>query len=211
MEKAIDKLVKISGAPLSSRAVSIKLPDYISPNVESELRELLTAKNGFYAFEQALHVLPSQSMGESAGLDTWNAPQLWISHYLGLADQCFFFAEDVFGVQFCIRSDGIFSFDPETGALDEIASTLSGWAKQILEKYELLTGYPLAHSWQIKNGRLDPGKRLVPKQPFVTGGAFTVENLYALEALAGMRMRANLATQIRDLPDGAAITWKIVD
>lgn len=36
----------------------------------------------------------------------------------------------------------------------------------------------------------------------------TGPNLYALEAGTGMRFRAELATQIRDLPDGAQITYR---
>ena len=211
MGKNITKLLGIAGSPLSAQPVSLNLPAYVAPKIEAELRELLTAKNGFYAFEQALHVLPSQSMGESNGLDSWNTPGLWISNYGGLAEGCYFFAEDIFGVQFCIRSDGIFTFDPESGALEAVAGSIDDWANAILGKYEILTGYPLAHAWQMENGRINPGQRLVPKQPFVAGGAFTVQNLYAVDAVAGMRQRANLATQIRDLPDGAAITLKVVD
>jgi hypothetical protein len=53
--------------------------------------------------------------------------------------------------------------------------------------------------------------RLIPKQPFVVGGDFKLDNLSAIEAERGMLLRANLATQIRDLPDGTKITFKITD
>ncbi|MDV6333225.1 SMI1/KNR4 family protein [Asticcacaulis sp. 201] len=211
MDSQIKKLVNVSGSCLSNNPVVLDVPKHVPTKLSSELRKLLELKNGFYAFEQALHVLPSKSVAESCGLDSWNDPSLWISNYKGLADGCFFFAEDVFGGQFCIRSDGIYTFDPETGALTQIATSLSGWAKALLENYDVLAGYNLAHKWQVEHGRLDPGMRLAPKQPFVLQGEFVVENLYPIEAVALMRQSANLAVQIRDLPDGAQVTWKISD
>lgn len=43
------------------------------------------------------------------------------------------------------------------------------------------------------------------------GGELTPENLSIIDAARGMRSRANLAVQIRDLPDGAAVNFKLVD
>jgi hypothetical protein len=45
----------------------------------------------------------------------------------------------------------------------------------------------------------------------VLGGEFAADNLCPLEAAKGMRFRAELATQIRDLPEGASVTFKIVE
>jgi hypothetical protein len=84
-------------------------------------------------------------------------------------------------------------------------------AAALLDDYETLTGYPLAHEWQRQYGALPEGKRLVPKMPFVTGGAFDVANLYAEDAVEGMRARGNLAMQINDLPDGTRIRYRIVE
>jgi hypothetical protein len=46
--------------------------------------------------------------------------------------------------------------------------------------------------------------------PFVCSGAFSIDNLAALEAARGMTARADLARQIRDLPDGSKIRFEIV-
>jgi len=43
------------------------------------------------------------------------------------------------------------------------------------------------------------------------GGAFEISNLCAGQAIDGMRARGSLAEQIRELPDGAAITYRVVD
>lgn len=121
------------------------------------------------------------------------------------------FAEDIFGGQFAIKGDAIVSFEPETGEVTEIAGSIAGWARKILDDYEVITGYPIARQWQAANGALARGERLIPKRPFVMGGEYSVENLFAVEAVEGMRFRGDIAVQIRDLPDGASITFKIVD
>jgi len=140
----------------------------------------------------------------------WNSPGLWRFEYQSLTDGCFFFAEDVFGGQFCIADGEVHTFDPETAVKESIADSIEGWAAELLARYRVLTGHPLAREWQARNGAIPAFKRLVPKQPFVCGGEFEVENLYAADAVEAMRFRGHLASEIKDLPDGAAIRWKVV-
>ena len=45
----------------------------------------------------------------------------------------------------------------------------------------------------------------------VTDLSYTLDNLAAQDALEGMRFRAYLARQIRDLPDGAELQIEFVD
>jgi len=209
MAGSLEKLVSIGGAALSSAEPEFDV--HLPPPLASELLELLRRKNGFYAFESALHLFPAQSNGLEIGLAEWNSPELWIDEYQGMANGCVFFAEDVFGCQFCIKRNAIHSFDPETGLLKHIADNLEDWAGAILRDYKMLTGYPLCHEWQQVNGRLAPGVRLVSKTPFVMGGKFSLENLYALDAVKGMRLRGHIAVQIKDLPDGAQVKLRVVD
>ena len=108
-----------------------------------------------------------------------------------------FFAEDVFGGQFCIKDENIYTFDPETAALAYLAEDIEGWAAAIINDYEVLTGYLLAHQWQEQYGQLPPKKRLLPKIPFVAGGAFRLDNLYLADAVEGMKFRADIACQIK--------------
>jgi hypothetical protein len=209
MAKSLEKLIEIGGIPLSlaEPKIDIGLPVPLA----GDLLQFLRRKNGFYAFESALRVFPARSWGSEVGLLEWNSSGLWIDAYQGMASGCLFFAEDAFGGQFCIRANGIHSFDPETGALKYIADGLEGWADVILRDYRVLTGYPLCHEWQQIHGQLASGARLVPKIPFVVGGKFSLQNLHALNAVAGMRFRGSIAVQIRDLPDGAPIKLKIVN
>ena len=122
-----------------------------------------------------------------------------------------FFAEDIFGNQFCIKGKDISSFDAETGATKPLASSLEEWAAAILTDYQLLTGHKLAHEWQVRNGPMPINRRLVPKIPFVVGGAYAVDNLYAGDTITSLRYRGEFAVQIRDVPDGGKVRLKLVD
>ena len=179
---------------------------------EAELADLLGDRNGFYAFASALHVFASGAESAAGGsLEAWNDPDGWRSAYGGLVDGYLFFAEDVLGSQFAIRDDRIHTFDPETGQFEVLASSVEDWADQLLTDYDVLTGYPLARDWQQEHGALPPGKRLVPKIPFVLGGDFVTSNVYAADAAEGMRVRGDLALQLRDLPDGAKVRYRVLE
>jgi hypothetical protein len=176
-----------------------------------ELVSLLALKNGFYAFEGALHVFPDLGNNMDIGLIRWNSDDLWRREYNDMTNGCIFFAEDAIGSQFCLKESQIWMFVPETGELELVAPTIEDWAQTILDDYQLWTAHSLVHAWQEKNGALPVGSRLVPKTPFVLGGEYSIDNLRAIDAVTGMIFRANLALQIRNLPDGAEVKLKIVD
>lgn len=209
---SLDKLLSNASSSLSKHEPEIsgklsKLAGFLA----DDLLRMLCQCNGFYALESALHVFPTHSSQQEVGLDDWNENALWRNAYKGLTDGCLFFAEDVFGGQFCIKDNQVYTFDPETGALDYLADDMEGWAKAIIDNYEVLTGYPLAHQWQKQNGQIPAKKRLLPKMPFVAGGEFKLDNLYLADAVEGMRFRADIANQIKDLPDGVQIKFNVTD
>ncbi len=211
MGKSLDKLFSIATDSLlefpAGRSASAPVPNAMRWR---ELTGFLRRRNGFYAFESALHVFPMRSAGNIYGLDVWNATDTWVDSYEDLASGCFFFAEDIFGNQFCIKGEDICSFDAETGAAKPLASSLEEWAGLILSDYRFLTGHPLAHEWQVRNGRLPVNMRLVPKIPFVGGGAYAVDNLFSWDTVKSLRYRGEFATQIRDVPDGGKIRLKLI-
>ena len=203
---ALDQLLLISSPSLGDARLPDSIPMLASFGaVGSELEELLRRRNGFYAFESALHVFPWGAETTQLGLASWNAPNLWRAACGDLAEGCLFFAEDVFGVQFCFHAGGVFTFDPETGARMPMGASLEEWASLILVDHRTATGWPIAHDWQAAHGPLRPGHRLAPKQPFVLGGAFDLDNLYEAEVVDRMRFCAQLAGEIRNLPDGSRI------
>ncbi len=172
---------------------------------------MLTLRNGFYAFESALHVFPWTNLPAAegcVGIQAWNERTLWRDWYGQLTEGLYFFAEDAFGGQFAIRAHEIVSFDPESGDTTPVALSFADWATALLTNYAQLTGFPTAHEWQVLNGPIPNGKRLLPKTPFILGGRYHESNLCAVDAVKGMRYRGELWQQIRDLPDGAQVRLK---
>jgi hypothetical protein len=171
---------------------------------------MLQKKNGFYTFESALHVFPYTGNPET-GLEAWNADSLWRNGYEDLAEGLLFFAEDILQDQFCLslKQSGVHRFYAETGQTEAIAKSLEEWAGVILSGYRNETGWPFIHDWQEKNGPLPHGKRLMPKTPFFLGGEYQIGNLWAGNALDGMRLKADLAMQTRDVSDGAPVRLNI--
>lgn len=206
----IEDLIKISGLPLST--ADAHLPPFLLDQAGvrgGELLKLLRRKNGFFAFESALHVMPTVGSDTAIDVARWNSESLWRSEYGDLARDYLFFSEDLFGNQFGIKGGIVYRFDAETAESEPIADDIRGWARRILREYPTLTGYPLGHAWQSIHGPLEPLRRLSPKTPFVVGGEYSVTNLYDSDAVEGMRFRGFLARRLHALPDGAKIEFKI--
>jgi hypothetical protein len=205
----IERLLSISSEALSSKPSSFPavLREY---DLGSELFQMLEQKNGFYAFEYALHVFPLTTDPE-AGLEGWNAESLWRKEYEDLAQGLLFFAEDILQDQFCLstKQSGVHRFHAETGRTTFMAGSIEEWAGVILTNDRAETGWPFIHEWQEKNGRLPLGKRLMPRTPFFLGGEYKIENLWAGNPLEEMRFNADLAIQTRHLPEGAKVKLNI--
>jgi hypothetical protein len=206
MRKHIDQLARVGSQPIEAKPPGIEqlVLAFGSADADS-LVQLLEVKNGFYAFEGALHVFSTKRGGQEHDIFQWNSTELWRNEYETLTEGFRFFAEDVFGNQFCLYRGHVSIFDPETGGLEPFADSMEEWAEKILDDYSLWTGHQLAHDWQKLHGAIPIGSRLLPKIPFVMGGDYVVANLYALEAAEGMRFRACIARQLLNVPDGTPV------
>lgn len=201
------RLLKLGGESLVANSPSLEDLNYLLLRgpIGHELSKLLLAKNGFFAWDGALLIRPLSRERAPLGLVQWNMPTRWRSAFQLDLDPYLFFAEDVFGIQVGFSDKGVFSFDPETAQLERRASSLEEWVGVLFQDPEVLTGYPLLDAWKRLRGSLAPGQRLLPKTPFVCGGQFAVENLYCMDEVDGMTFRAQIANQIKDLPDGSQI------
>lgn len=208
-EDSLAKLLDVSSDALIDASPSLTSSEReMAGALAQELIDMLERKNGFFAFEGALHCFSTKPVAGSVSLEEWNSASSWRSEYDDLASGCLFFAEDIFGVQFCIAENKIWSFDPETGERDWLADSLESWAGEVLTNYEILTGYAIAHAWQLKNGAIPSGVRLVPIRPFVLGGAFDLSNMRAEKSIDSMIRRARIAMKIRYLPDGSSVDFE---
>lgn len=200
---AIEKLLSISSEALAPPpALAPKLLN--SFELGEELFHMLQRKNGFYAFESALHVFPISSEG-CMSLEEWNSNSLWRAGFHDLAAGLLFFAEDAFQDQFCLSTEGVVRFESESGHKVPVTLSIEGWADKMLGAYAREAGWTLASMWQAENGPIPTGKRLMPKTPFLLGGAYSLDNLWAGDSIEGMRFKADLALQTRNVPDGAQI------
>lgn len=211
MAAAISKLLSISSESLGTFCPAENASQHLGQwgSLGEELAQVLSQRNGFYAYESALLVRPLTRANSPLGLVEWNVDDLWKGKYHEDLADALFFAEDAFGVQFCIRDRRVYTFDPETASFESLSDSFSGWAEALLMDYDLRTGYSVCHTWQIKNEPLSPGMRLLPKVPFVCGGKYDADNLYELNEVEGMLFRASIANQLRDVPDGGQVVLKI--
>lgn len=208
--KEIDKLLLLCVLESNSEMkTDIQVLRNRAGRLGEELHYMLSIMNGGYGFEGALHFFSADEACGDLFIERWNSDDLWRNNYKELDPLGYFFAEDVFGNQFFIKDENIFTFDPETGEVEKIAGSLNDWASEIMGDYDFYTGHSLAHDWQKAHGPIPLGSRLLPKIPFVVGGEFEVENLYALNSVEAMKYRASIALQIKDMPDGSKINIKI--
>ncbi len=208
--KNLDKLTTLGSKAIAAEIKPDEVREWLNLPLQQkeELLYLLGLKNGFYAFESALHVFPFSMIdcNNRQDLLRWNAPGLWRCEYGSDAENLFFFAEDILGYQFCFFDDRVGRFDPETGGVDDICRTLEEWASIVCEDFEFHTGYHIAHNWQAAKGPLQEGNRLVPIIPLITSeGSYELGNFYEVDAVTGMLSRAEFARQIKSVPDGGKI------
>ena len=206
---SVKKLLSIASAPLAPEPIA--MPELLDAYTSGpEIFLMLREKNGFYAFEAALHVFPITG-NPGSRLEGWNADSLWRKKYKDLADGLLFFGEDILQDQFCLsaKQAGILRFHAETGNTTVLADSVEEWARLILSNDATETGWPFVDQWQAKNGPLPIGKRLMPKIPFSLGGEYKVENLWAGDPLQGMRLKADLAMQTRHLPERANVRLNV--
>jgi hypothetical protein len=206
---AVQKILDIGSEALCIElAETLKeIPDWAMPGPYLDpLWLLLGKKNGFVAFEGALLVFPLLSVGKLPGIFEWNHPNGWRRHYkdiLPLDAICF--AEDAFAGQFALTPKGILKLDPESGSLTQHSESLNDWASKILGNYDVEVGWSIARGWQLMNGPLPLGYRLLGKKPFVIGGDYIPENLVAIENSLALERLGRLYRELRDVPDGQEV------
>jgi hypothetical protein len=115
------------------------------------------------------------------------------------------FAYDVFADVFVVLENGIGRVATETGALDETWASLDAWAEEVIANPEEILGEELLQNWSARFGQLQPGYRLTPKMPFIFGGTYELDNIVAMPIGDILQFRAEIARQVKDLPDGARV------
>jgi hypothetical protein len=211
MTPALGKLIEIGGAPFIRGFKPVGDAVNHPGDIGASIREVLDRKNGFFCFEAALRFFPSTTVELSWVFQSGIRPTFGKVIIGGVADNIFCFAEEIFGRQFVVHDEKIAVFEPETGDLEIIASSLEEWASKMLLDYNQMTGHPLAHEWQSLHGPLHPRHRLMAKRPFVLGGEYSIENLVSLDSVASdEEPLAILLFSFMTCQDGTKIEFKIL-
>lgn len=124
------------------------------------------------------------------------------------------FAADLFGDFWIALQDGtVRKVLTETVEIDgdEDRESLDAWAEAILADPDVEVGEKFAFAWAEENGPIPNGKRLTGRTPFVMGGDYSFDNIYAIDFAELMAVRLHVGLQIRDLPDGARVMIDTVE
>jgi len=160
------------------------------------IEPLLTQKNGFYAFDNALQVFSDVPTLSEESVLRWNLPDYWKHHYGPLAPVGVCFAQDVFGNQF-IWNGEVYYFDAESGEVTWFAHCIEEWARRILDDPDTWAGRRTAQKWRAAAGEpVVRGYRLVPRIARAQHNDLRLDQLEMVRAAEAMRTRGERAVAL---------------
>jgi hypothetical protein len=116
------------------------------------------------------------------------------------------FACDIYGDLWVKRADGtVRKISTESFVAVEDYGSLESWAATIVADSDYELGWSMLSAWESTNGNIKVGERLAPKIPFVFGGEYSVENLYAMPLTEILKFRRHLATQTANIQNGTKV------
>ncbi len=175
------------------------------PEVPANLARLLSERNGFIVDEGALHMRGACLAPEWHSLRAaWRGPGAFHFLYSTVKPSDIPFAQDQFGDQFLIRDDAIVRLSGETGEVSHQANSLEEFLGKTNKGIEEFLNVGLQH-------KMKPGELLHVFPPFVFKDSGTGVSIKAISATEVILFHADLARQIRDLPDGSSVEFKLSD
>lgn len=191
---------------------SVEIEDYFENSPIDEVHhQLIVEYNGFFAFDRALHLFGCSRELPFHDMINRNRPSPWRKMYDESAAGLVFFAEELFGNMFAYAKDGVVFFDLETGEREIVAQNFNGWLRYVIDDIDYVTGWKIAQDWTATHGSVPFGSHLCPKKPFIIGGEYDLNNLYPLNWEKSLSLRADIFSQMRDLPDGTDVELRVDD
>lgn len=194
--------ITFRGPPVEVAAVS-ELP--------SGYRSLLMQLNGFIAFRGGLHVrgICVEPAWHSLALVTSGECAL---HRLFPAIQVtdIPFGQECLGDQFILREGVVHRLCAESGKLESTQLSFGEFLDHAAASpVEFLQLQPMLQ-FECEGGCLEPGQLLSAFPPFITQESGRGVSLRAIPTLERIRFLADLARQLRDVPDGGHVEVQIV-
>jgi hypothetical protein len=174
------------------------------------LASLLQQSNGFVQFHGGLHVRGACLAPAWHSLrDAWLGDDAFQRLYPDVSPNDIPFAEDCMGDQFLLREGMVWRLYGETGELEPLDVTVKEFLDNVQEDPgEHLGLHPLLQ-FQRDGGNLQPGQLLSAYPPFCSEQSEDGVSLRAIPNLERRRFLADLARQIRDMPDGTNVKFDI--
>ena len=170
-----------------------------------ELVRVLNDTNGFILHAGALHVRGACLTPEWHSLRlAWRGPNAFHKLYDSVQVTDIPFAQDQLGDQFLIRNGNVLRLSAETGKVEPLANSLEDFFGRVSEDIEGFLNVGLRHIMQ-------PGQLLLAYPPFVFRESGTGTSLKPVPAGEVILFHADLARQIRDVPEGGQVKFRITD
>ena len=191
------------GPPINDTDILSRLP--------TDLAGRLRQTNGFIWFGGGLHVRGAcQEPTWHSIRAAWDGDAAFHSLYPAIRPTDIPFAEDCMGDQFLIRGGTVWKLAAETGDVEDLGLTLADFfAGAEADPIEALGMHPLIQ-FQEDGGTMRADQLLSAMPPFCVKSEKGYD-LRAISSLDRRRFLAQLAAQIRDLPDGATIEFEIIN
>jgi hypothetical protein len=176
----------------------------------ADFARALRQVNGFIRFHGGLHVRGACLEPAWHSLrDAWDGAAAFHRLYPEIRQEDVPFAEDCLGDQFLLRDGRVWRLAAETGEVEPLGIGLHGFFEAVeADPAEFLSLHPLLQ-FQQDGGNLEPGQLLAAAPPFCTEEAAKGVSLAAIPTEERRRFLAHLATQLRGVPDGGEIEFRI--
>ena|SRR5438094_7360621 len=171
----------------------------------ADLVRVLSDTNGFILHEGAVHVRGACLTPEWHSLRaSWCGPKAFHTLYEGVRPSDIPFAQDQVGDQFLIRERVVLRLSAETGEIEHLADSLQDFLSRVSSDIEGFLSVGLGH-------RMQPGQLLHAFPPFCFDNGGESASLKPLPAFDVILFHADLARQIRHVPDGGQVEFKVTD
>jgi hypothetical protein len=110
------------------------------------------------------------------------------------------------------ESGNVLRLDTGGGELERVSPSIEAFEHALSDPdraAELLL-LPVVHDFERRHGALGPSECLGFTTLPIFGGSYTAENRYRLPVTEHASFTGDVHRQLRDLPDGAAVRFKIV-
>lgn len=194
--------------PLDLSGVTWRGPEIDDPkilrDVPEDLYQLLRQVNGFILRHGALHVRGGCAAPDWHSLRrVWRGEQAFHEAYHAVRPEDVPFAQDLFGDQFLLRRGVVWRLFAETGEMEEAADSLGEFMARINEDIDAFLN--------VGDARVEPGQLMLAYPPFCFDGPASKSTFSAVSTLEVIAFHANIAGQLKDVPEGAKIEFKVED